>query len=208
MGVRFKYEFLPLSRLISKVNSNEIDLINRIGANPSLAVKPTAPFTATIPGILVSRRLGVKTWKELEGKTNLRIGTKGGMPLTETMKKIKDRISYQPGDDALQISLRMARRDRLDGVYSPTIGELVFMASEMKILEDFVAIRLPDPLWNVFVAFSPRAHEKYYKSYVDALSAEQQKDPYSKVYERYLQKALPGLPKDVLKVLLKEEVKP
>ena len=208
MGVRFTYEFLPLSRLLAKINGNQIDMILRIGANPALPVKPSIPFTATTPGILLSKRLGIKSLKELTAKPALRIGTKGGMPLTETMKKFKDRISYQPGDDALNISLRMVQRDRLDGVYSPTIGELVYMASEMKILDDFVAIRLPDPPWNVYVAFSRQAHATYHQRYVEALAAEQKKEPYQSMYEAYIRKNLPGIPKDVIKILLREEIKP
>jgi ABC-type amino acid transport substrate-binding protein len=208
MGVRFTYQYLPLSRLLAKINSNQIDMILRIGANPALPVKPTAPFTYTTPGILLARRLGIKTWKELAAKPAIRIGTKGGMPLTDTMKTILDRISYQPGDDALAISLRMVQRGRLEGVYSPTIGELVYMASEMKILDDFVAIRLPDPPWNVYAAFSRQAHEAYHRRYIEALTEIQRSQPYQSLYESYIRKHLPGIPKDVIKVLLRDELKP
>jgi hypothetical protein len=82
------------------------------------------------------------------------------------------------------------------------------MASEMKILDDFVAIRLPDPPWNVYVAFSRQAHATYHQRYVEALAAEQKNEPYQSMYEAYIRKNLPGIPKDVIKILLREEIKP
>lgn len=207
MGVELKFKHLPLARLISQANANNIDLINRIGANPALIVKPTVPFTATSPGILVAKRTGVNSWEDLIGKKSFRIGTKIGMPLTDTMKSQVNKIIYQPGTRALQNSVLMTHRGRLDGVYSPALGELVVMASEYKILDAFTPVKLPDKPWKVYVAFSPKAHQKYYQSYVKALIEEQKAHPYHITYTNFLQDFFPRMPQDILNSLRRDAVK-
>lgn len=204
MGYDVRFKYLPLARLISQANSNQLDMINRIGANPALKIKPTVPFTATSPGILVAKRSGVKNWSQLAAKKNFRIGTKIGMPLTDHMKTQTAKLLYQPGTRALENSVLMTKHGRLDGVYSPALSELVVMANEFGILDDFVPIKLPDKPWSVYVAFSPDAHEKFHDAYVKALAEEQKIQPYNRVYASFLRSYFPRMGSDVLPLLFRD----
>src|SRR5690606_31555252 len=112
MGLTPDYRFMPLARLIRNTNANEIDCILRIGANPLLRIKPTVPFSSTIPGVLFLKEKA-PTLTNAEHLRPLLIGTKIDMPLTKSMETIRERIHWIGGSKALENGIKVMLKGRI-----------------------------------------------------------------------------------------------
>jgi methyl-accepting chemotaxis protein len=157
--------------------------------NPSLRYRvPDKPTFTPTAGFLMREDHPVGRIGSAADLAGLTVGTKNGMPSTDTLASSEARMEYLGGEEPLTDCLRMVDKGRLDAVYSLIPAELEYMALNLGIEKRVKRVLLPDPPLEIYTAFSVPAAERYLDAYnraVDTVGAR-------KSFEEYLQGYLKG----------------
>ena len=159
-----------LSRMYELINRNEIDaytLSTRIyEPHPEYnIVSPTSPSIVSVPGFLMLKENPLQSISSFEDLVTLRISTKNGMPLTQTLSNAESNIQFFGGANPLSDSIGMMLKGRTDAVYSLLVGELLYMAKQLGIQDIVKPVYLPDPELELFTVFSEKAADMYMERY-------------------------------------------
>jgi uncharacterized protein YoxC len=193
MGVSsIKYKHIQsLERIYEMLDRNTIDayvLATRtFDVNPSLQYTvPDYPSINPAAGLLLHKDhplSSITSAADLEGLT---IATKMGMPITETLLASSAKIEYLGGEEPLSDCLRMTANNHFDGVYSIICTELEFMANQLGIQNELKTVLLPDPLLDMYTAFSKKAASKYLDDFNRAFKKVSAEKPFEKFLDAYL----------------------
>jgi hypothetical protein len=142
----------------------------------------------TRPGFIVPNTLTLREIRDTDDIRDLRIGTKTGMPLMPSLEPMRDSIKWFGGLEPLQEAIQEMHKGRLDAVYSPLVGELVYMTLGFGMAQDYRELYLPDSSIELTTVFSQRAWDTYGAAYQDAYRSVSGRGSFDDRLNRYLKK--------------------
>lgn len=195
MGVdNFEFKRIQaLERIYELLDRNEIDaytLATRdYSPNPKLRYRvPATPTMTPAPGLLMGKAARADRIASAAELAGLRIVTKSGMPLTPTMLSPGVKVEYLGGSEPLVEGVRLVSQGRADAVYSIIGAELLYMARGLGVQASVKVVPLPDPLMQLFTAFSLSAAERYLAAYDVAHARVEADTPFLRFLEPYIGK--------------------
>ncbi len=193
MGIkRIQYRHIQsLERIYEMLDRNMIDaytLATRTyEPNPKLKyVVPAKPSITPPAGFVMLKTHPLNRISSAAELKGLRIGTKNGMPLTATLSHAGADIQYFGGEEPLMDCIRMMMKNRLDAVYSIIVTELQYMSKLLGVQDHIKTVLLPDPLLEIFTAFSARTAEKILDAYNKAQDTVSARTPFDTFLQQYL----------------------
>ncbi len=179
-----------LSRMYELLNRNEIDaytLATRTyDPHPEYKfVSPINPTIRSVPGFLMLKEHPLELISSTDDLKSLRISTKNGMPLTETLSHVESNVQFFGGTDPLLDSIKMMLKNRTDAVYSLLVGELLYMAKQLGVLDIVKPVYLPDPELELFTVFSNKAADRDLERYEASFNKVSEELSFDSMLQKY-----------------------
>jgi methyl-accepting chemotaxis protein len=147
---------------------------------------PALPSMTPAPGLVMGRAAKLDRPRSAADLSGLRIVTKTGMPLTQTMRGAGVKVEYLGGSEPLLEGLRLVSQGRADAVYSIIGAELLYMARGLGVQDSIKLAPLPDPPMEMFTGFSVPAAEEYLAAYEAAHAKVAVDTPFARFLEPFL----------------------
>ncbi len=179
-----------LSRMYELLHRNEIDaytLATRTyDPHPEYKfVSPVYPTIRSVPGFLMLKEHPLELISSTEDLKSLRISTKNGMPLTQTLSQVESNVQFFGGTDPLLDSIKMMLKNRTDAVYSLLVGELLYMAKQLGVLDVVKPVYLPDPELELFTVFSDKAANRDLERYEASFNKVSEELSFDSMLQKY-----------------------
>lgn len=179
-----------LSRMYELLHRNEIDayaLATRTyEPNPEYQfVAPVSPTIRSVPGFLMLKEYPLESISSIEDLKSLRISTKNGMPLTPTLTQMESNVQFFGGTDPLLDSIKMMLKNRTDAVYSLLVGELLYMAKQLGVMDRVKPVYLSDPELELFTVFSNKAADRDLKKYEASFKKVSRESSFDSILQQY-----------------------
>ena len=186
MDVEVKFLKMPLARLIHSLQNNDLDMISfyTLGSEIKGGVDAEEAFSKFFPGVLVRRDVKLKSISSARDLLGLKIGTKKGMPMIESMSDKRLNISYIEASNSLERALRMTLFGRFDMVWSNAVHELIYMSQKDNDFEKFKVIFLPEDPLPLGSVFSSHGASKFKSRYDEINRRLIKENTYQKIFNK------------------------
>ncbi len=193
MGVTdIKYRHVQsLERIYEMLDRNYIDAYTlatkTYDLRPELRYSvPAKPSITPAAGLLVSIDNPLSAISNPDDLGNMVIGTKTGMPINDTLQKSGAKIEIIGGENPLMDCISLVAKGRLDAVYSLIYTELEYMAKTLGLQGKLKTVVLPDPLLEIYTAFSPEASQRYLDNFNKAFEKVSRDKPFASFLKKYM----------------------
>ncbi len=185
----FKFQALPLIRLISMMAQNEVDIALYLGKNETrskLLQYASTPLFMMRPSVIVKK--GRYTTSELNAdnvkQMNICVWKEGyHSPLITTHAK---EITEMTGMNISTRCIGMVKRGRLDAFYSPDHLTLHYEILLSKLEDQLEVIALEGPEIGLFTTFSPKTAPEFIQRFDQALQQLSSEVSYMDFYQQQL----------------------
>lgn len=188
---KVEYFGFPLTRLIQKLKSDELDLILYLGKNTERAklfTYPESAFFKMQSAIIVQKSNLLKVIKNINDIKNLTIGIWAKGYLSPLLHDNKFQLVKRFGDNVVKTSLKMILSNRLDAFYSPEMYSLKFEAIKLNKEKSLKILNLPESTVGLYSVFSKTSAMTYLAKYEKALKLVESKQNYEEFLGGYFSK--------------------
>ena len=193
MGIRnIEYKHIQsLERIYEMLDRNSIDAYTLATKTYDLRPElkygvPAKPSITPAAGLLVRADNPLSAISSPGDISGMVIGTKTGMPINDTLRKSGAKVEIIGGENPLMDCLSLVAKGRLDAVYSLIYTELEYMAKILGIQAQLKTVVLPDPLLEIYTAFSPEAARVHMDNFNAASARVSSETPFESFLNKYI----------------------
>lgn len=190
MGVEYKAQEYPLPRLLTLLDSGEVDMALFLAKDSERSrrfVYPKDSFFSMTPSLAFRRDHPLKAITRVEDLLPLKIGVWTHGFNSPIMKNKALQLVGLTGPDVVQRNLVKVENGRLDAFYSPDDTNILFEIKRLNMEQKLKVLALPNEQVHLYSPFSKKAAGKYLEKYERALAEVEKEVTYDQFLRSLLQ---------------------